>query len=90
MAKRGESTIPHLEVAAIVTGWPAVRGYVDAIAEHFGITTQRARSWVRHTRRKGYLPSGTDGHPCPYCQGTGVKRWNGGRPAVAATRRTGE
>jgi hypothetical protein len=75
--------IPYLEVAAIVTGWPASRGYVNAIAERFGVPVSTARSWVRHTRNRGYLPSGVDGHPCPACQGTGVKRWG-------PTRRTGE
>jgi len=76
--------IPYLEVAAIVTGWPTRTGRNQAIAEHFGITLATAQSWVKHTRKRGYLPRGDDSRPCRHCDGTGLTRW--GPP----TRRTGE
>lgn len=76
-------TIPYLEVAAIVTGWPARTGYARAIADRFEIPVGTARSWVYYTRRRGYLPEGDADRPCRHCGGTGVVQWG-------ATRRTAD
>lgn len=71
--------IPVKDVAAIVTEWTQtdrLHGYIDYIAEKYGLPRTTASRWVSETRRRGLLPPGTAPRKCRTCNGTGWVRWN--------------